>query len=219
MKALHIREVDGFKIVEGIGEPVCDPIESKKSAYKKLGVGATHHEIITEMVSNPEFFSHVKGQVNVTDYEAKKVAITLQKKRPYEAVTRSGEIICDNRGRTWFNYVDGAWTQGEIKCVGEALPDGATWREDLSINQLRVINETEELEKIARLSPESRIEAAQVEIEAAKRAAVIKRLETEITDDDEEGLDNVRHWYRSEISRIEKKYGLPSERKKSESSG
>ena len=211
MKALRIIEIEGFEIVTAINEPVCDPMATKREARKRLGPGATYREIILEMVNNPEYFENVKNQENITDTEAAKLAVLLQKAREYERVTRDGEIICDYRGRAWYSYQDGAWAGGKIEHLGDAIPDGAVWKEDLSINQLRAIHEQEELEKIASLSPESRIEAAGVEKEAAKRAAVIKRMESEIIEDSE-GLENARIWYRCEIARIEKKYNLPEEK-------
>lgn len=208
MKAIRTITVDGFEIVVSLASPVCDPMATKQAAKARLGDGASYREILQEMQRSPAYFEHVRGQENIADDEAEELEILLHKAGKHERVTRDGKIICDNRGRSWCRYGDGNWEHGEIDRIGEMLPDGALWRSDLSVAQLRTIHEQEELEKIAMLSPESRIQAAEVEIEAAKRAAVIKRMEAEITEDPE-GLDNARRWYRREITRIKTKYNLP----------
>jgi len=208
MKAIRTITVDGFEIVVSLASPVCDPMATKQAAKAKLGDGASYRELLAEMQRTPAYFEHVRGQENISDSEAETLEILLHKAGKHERVTRDGKIICDNRGRPWCRYENGSWEHGEIDRIGETLPDGALWRSDLSVKQLRTIHEQEELEKIALLSPESRIQASEVEIEAAKRAAVIKRMEAEITEDPE-GLENARRWYRREIARIETKYNLP----------
>ena len=208
MRALRTIEADGFEIIMSIVNPIVDPMASKVAARDRLGKEARYKDVIAEMVRAPEYFQSVKGQENIGDEEAERLEILMHKAGKFEKVTRTGEIIADNRGRVWYRY-DGAWERGEIHTLGDALPDGAVWREDLSVNQLRSIHEHEELEKIAMLSPESRVQAAEVEIQAAKRAAVIRRMESEITGETE-GLEDARTWYRREIARISSKYNIPS---------
>jgi hypothetical protein len=215
MRALRTVEIDGFEIVVSLSDHICDPMASRAAAKKRLGEGATYRELIVEMSRAPEYFANIQGQVNISDEEASALEITLHKATRYERVTGSAEIICDNRGRVWCLY-DGAWEHGEIDRLGDSLPDGAIWREDLSVAQLRTIHEQEELEKIAMLAPESRIQASEVEIAAAKRSAVIRRMEAEVVEDPE-GLDDARRWYKSEIARIQTKYNLPRAQENGES--
>jgi len=102
MRALRTIEADGFEIIMSIVNPIVDPMASKVAARDRLGKEARYKDVIAEMVRAPEYFQSVKGQENIGDEEAERLEILMHKAGKFEKVTRTGEIIADNRGRVWY---------------------------------------------------------------------------------------------------------------------
>jgi hypothetical protein len=209
MRAICTTMIDGFELVCGVGRPVYNPEGSKRQARERLGPDATYHEMLIELTNNPVYFGAIPGQSNISDEDCEELEDKLRLLRDNEKLTRAGVVVLDNRGREWFSLCDDEiWTRGRIETIGETLPNGAVWSRDLTREQVKSIREQDESLKISRMSLEARRQAADGEIQAAKRRAVNMRLEAEITEESE-ALEHARRYYKTELSRILSRYGLP----------
>ncbi len=208
MRAICTTMIDGFELICGVGRPVYNPEGSKREARAALGPNATYNEVLTEMIKSPVYFDSIPDQTNISDEDCEELEDKLRLLRDNEKLTRAGVVVLDDRGREWFLLCDEEWTRGRIKTIGETLPNGAVWSRDLTREQVKDIREQDESLRISRMSLEARRQAADGEIQAAKRRAVNMRLEAEITEEIE-ALTHARRYYKAELTRILSRYGLP----------
>jgi hypothetical protein len=149
--------------------PVIEAVEAKKPGlFDEAGV----------------YFPPGEGEKHLTKAEEALLAGKLSGLQKYEALTLTGEIIPDNRGREYWEKTGGVWAKTKIEEIGEGMPDGAILPESLTQAQRTEIAAQTEAERIAALTPEAkaaekqgRLDAAADEADRLSRRAVIQGTE------------------------------------------
>lgn len=230
MKAIAVKTIDGHEIFCGVAKPIIDPVASGRVAFKELRIlerlnekilelGAISHEHAKEIgrafedeiadytQKHPVFFDCVPGQRLVDDETADQLIAAAKCLDPCEVLTTAGEIIKDYRGKVFWSFRCGRWSNSQILALGETLPPGAIWESELSEEQSTRIVEQRESDRIAGLSAEE----VEAEIQAirghlVKRASEL-RGELEIQGvESGEALARARKWYDDESGRVHRKY-------------
>jgi len=210
MKSIRTKEIDGYDVILGLSEPVLDHAATLRRAVSELVKAeepVTPSAISSEMQKNPVYFDVVKGHENVTDEDADEISVKLQALSKFEKLTIGGLIVSDFRGRRWFVYRCGRWQPGQILKIGELLPEGAIWGEDLTPEQRSQIHNQEDSDRIEGLGEEERELEANAAIRSAMGDAVRMRSELEIMGDPG-ALEKSKENYARRCHEIRKKYKL-----------
>jgi hypothetical protein len=120
----------------------------------------------------------------------------------HEALTLTGEVIPDNRGREYWEKSGGVWTKTKIEEIGAGIPDGAILPESLNDAARAEIAEQAEAERIAELTPEQKAAEKQARLDAAADEAVRLERRAEIQGKDFDGAA----YYAEKETEIEEKY-------------
>jgi hypothetical protein len=157
--------------------------------------------------NNPVFFP-VAGETNVLDNHAELLRKALSELKDRELLTLDGKVISDERGRrAWTLQDSGRWDYMTISKIGEKLPEGYRWNEDLSPVELHAIREQMDRDRIEAMSVDERRARAESEVDAALDAIVRRHLRSQIKGEDTTS-DNLRTMYEQATQQIYAHYNL-----------
>jgi len=130
--------------------------------------------------SDPVYFP-VPGETNVLDNRADALRKALSELKERELLTLDGKTVVDERGRRAWKIEDsGRWDYTTISKLGEKLPGGYQWSDDLSPVELHAIREQMDRDRIEAMSTDERTARANEEIDAALDAIVQRHLRAQI---------------------------------------
>lgn len=156
------------------------------------------------------FFS-VPGELNVPCDRAEQIRKALSELEDHELLTIGGEVVRDDRGRrAWMLGDGGRWIYMIISEIGDTIPEGYRWSEDITPEELCEIREQMDRDRIAAMSHEERASRASVEIDAALDAIVRRHLRAQITGESCTH-DGLRSEYEGAVDRIRKRYDLTAD--------
>ena len=246
MRAVSYKEIDGIKIVLGVGDPVTDPeatFELARLAVASRGYRDKFHDLIKRGKSisaddvaaiaqlkrdvvrhtldqqlavrdharaHPVYFAHVPGETLVTVDHGQELEEKLRAAKPHERLTLEGFIIKDNRGKVCYCKQDGRWKSQKIERLGDNLPDGYTWAEDMSDLDLKEIKAQHERDYIDNLPLEDRRIQAALEIEMRAKNCADLRSTLEIKGESR-ALEIAREQFEKLKAEIIKRYKLDNE--------
>ena len=140
---------------------------------------------------------------NAVKFLEKLKAISGKKK----FLTIDGEIIKDNRNKSFFGLENGKWKKYTINTLGAEIDTlWKHWR-DLTKDQQNEYNTQAEIDRVSDMSAEERASEKNNALNIAVREAASKRGEFEIQGHPD-ALERAQAFYQEERTRIEAKYSL-----------
>lgn len=159
---------------------------------------------------NPVYFP-IPGETNVLDSHAEPLRKAFAALKDHELLTLDGKIVTDERGRRAWKLEDsGRWDYTTISKLGEELPEGYQWSEDLSPVELGAIREQMDRDRIEAMGIDERRARAESEIDAALDAIVRHNLRSQIKGEGQ-NHDNLRILYEQAAGQIYERYNLTSD--------
>lgn len=156
---------------------------------------------------NPVYFP-IPGEANVDDNHADRLREALAGLKGHELLTLDGVVITDDRGRrAWAREDSGRWVYTTITRLGDPLPDGYRWSEDLDQAELVEIRDQMEEDRIEAMSVDERRARADGEIDAALDAIVRRHMRAQIKGEGA-SQDELRSAYEEASMRILARYKL-----------
>jgi hypothetical protein len=156
--------------------------------------------------AHPVYF-YVPGEENVTDDRADALRAALGHLAPRELLALDGSIVPDHRDHTAWKLEAARWVHVKITKLGDELPAGYQWGEDLTPEELGEIHQQAERDRIEAMSADERRAAADVEIGAAADALARQHARAQICGEDPP-LDDIRAMFGAARKLILDKYKL-----------
>lgn len=197
-----------YRVCSGFEEASPEEIAAAKvQLFKVIDEIVELQRAITQ--DNPVFF-RIPGEVNISDAEAELLRNALLELEDRELLTLDGRVLRDERGRRAWKLEDsGRWDYLTIAKLGQELPDGYQWNEDLSPVELDAIRSQVDRDRIEAMSLEERQARADEEIEAALDSIVRRHLRAQAKG--EEPVGGLRSMYLESCTRIYDRYNLQVE--------
>lgn len=198
-----------YRVCSGLEDATeAETAAAKVQLFKVLDDVVELRKVVTK--NNPVYFS-VPGETNVLDNHAELLRKALSELKDRELLTLDGKVINDERGRRAWRLEDsGRWDYMTIARLGEKLPEGYRWDEDLSPVELHAIREQMDRDRIEAMSADERRTRAESEIDAALDAIVRRHLRSQIRGDGG-AHDNLRATYEQAAAQIYERYNITSD--------
>jgi hypothetical protein len=164
-------------------------------------------ELRNSITEASRIYFYVPGEANVADDYAEQLLFELAELKPRELLAIDGEVIADERGRRAWTREGERWEYLTIARLGEQLPDGYRWHEDLSPEELDEVRAQMDRERIEAMSEDERRARAMEEIDAALDSLVQRHMRAQIRGDDS-ALAELRGTFESASARIFQRYNL-----------
>lgn len=179
-KSEEYRTFDrAYRVCAGLDDATAEEIAAAKTKLFKVleDIVKLRQEIAK---SDPVYFP-VPGETNVLDNRADALRKALAELKDHQLLTLDGKIVADERGRrAWRLEDNGRWDYLTISKLGQQLPEGYRWNEDLSPVELHAIREQMDRDRIEAMSADERMARATDEINAALDAIVQRHLRAQI---------------------------------------
>lgn len=186
--------------LEEIHATVPGVIEQGKAAHGEL-MGRR----LALMEENAVYFTPRAGEEIISDADYQKYGeVYAARKAENEIVCRDFSTVIDRRGENWARK-GAVWTVGQIEKLGEDLPKGAIWVDDLSDDQLAVLYNDLEAARVAELTPEQKESEKAAAIARASGQAIQFRSEREL-ETGGSAIVEAQRYYADLVAQIEAKY-------------
>lgn len=195
-----------YRVCSGLEDATeAETMAAKVQLFKVLDDVVELRRVVTK--NNPVYFQ-VPGETNALDNHAELLRKALSELKDRELLTLDGKVISDERGRRAWKLEDsGRWDYMTIAKLGEKLPEGYRWNEDLSPVELNAIREQMDRDRIEAMSVDERRARAESEIDAALDAIVRRHLRAQIKGEDTTN-GNLRAMYEQATQQICDRYQL-----------
>lgn len=210
--------------LRALRDEYCNAKKIKKDSVKKAARAAIQVQIdniaieiqdMKEAVENKKAETHEqgtvrfscrKGEVILEEHELKAIEEKFHTLSPGEYLLTTGEIIVDNRGKTFWRKVEGAWEKQVVTRIGEKIKSDMNHISALGEDDTREIQITIEIERISKLQPEQKIEEKAHVLDVLAGESVRLRSQYEIQKTTNP-LGEAQAWYEGEKAKIELIYG------------
>jgi hypothetical protein len=162
-------------------------------------------ELQASLIKDHPVFFYVPGEANVTDNRADELRAKLDGLGPHELLALDGSIVADHRGRTAWKLEAARWARVDVDKLGDELPDGYQWSEDLTAEDVATITHQLDRDRIEALSADERRAHAEAEISAALDDLAKQHARAQICGD-ESALSRIRAIYGEVCGQIRAKY-------------
>lgn len=198
-----------YRVCAGLDDAKPEEIAAAKvQLLKVLDDVLALREAIAE---DSDVYFSIPGEANILDAHADELRRALSNLKGHELLTLDGKIVADERGRRAWKLEDsGRWDYMTISKLGERLPDGYQWSEDLRPAELNAIREQMDRERIEAMSADERMARANGEIDAALDAIVRRHLRAQIKGE-ASSSEALREQYLDASARIYERYSISSE--------
>jgi hypothetical protein len=138
----------------------------------------------------------------IQDDLAEDILSKLTALNEHEKLQDNLEILSDWRGVEFWLKTNGVWLKQKIDQIGEMLPYGFIFPDDLTEDHRREIAAQEEIDRLTNLTAEQRLKEKEGALKALKAEALRQKEMAEIAD---EQFD-AKAWYQTEAAKINAKY-------------
>jgi len=204
MKVVGFVQIDGKNIFIDAHEANADPeatiaeIADKEKIPVNEVVG--HPEFKEMFEKYKEYFRPSPGRINMSDAEADNLIQASKSLDEHHLLLLNGDVIANYAGAEYWKKDNNVWEKHKIIEIGQE-PDGPLSGE-LTEDQLEEINKQEEKTRIDIMSPEERMDALQIELDALSDEAdrLERRARRQGKEFDPDG------WYQEHEQAVKDKY-------------
>ncbi len=186
MKTKITKEIDGYKIITGIGIAQIDPIASLNSG-EKIYCGCRI------------------GETHISDYTASQIISHLQTLSDRELLKDDLTIMRDLRGKTLYKKSNNHWNHRVIEVLNDDILPDEKLEEELTETEILEIRAQYEIDRIKTLSEEEKEKEKNEAKETVAMECAILKSKLEILDDPD-ALAKAQASYNDKILEIELKY-------------
>jgi hypothetical protein len=194
------------KVIRGFSDRTIDPVGTKNKIdeAKALNPNLENIKETTLFKTYAVYLPPGPGRKAFPDAELEELSNKFDWLEPHQELTEGGEIIPNWIGAEYWKKENGRWEKFKIAAGGIAVPPEGILQENLTPEQQREIDNQQEADRIAALSPEQR--AAEVQRRLAALADEAAGLERRYQI--QGGQFDPAAWYQEKKAALEEKYGL-----------
>lgn len=149
----------------------------------------------------------VRGSHKITAEKQELLRQELEALKPGTFLTLDGKIIKDNRRRTYLHVIGRRWVEVRVDKLGQPIPAGALWPEDLTADQKVAISNQGRTDALKALSPDERGQQKQDAINGLMMAAGQMKVGLEM-DGDIDAESKAKKWLKDRKAEIEELYNV-----------
>jgi hypothetical protein len=158
MRVELFKEIGEYQVVVGFNNPSPDPQKTDdavKSKYPKWGE-LPYGDLLKAYSENTVYSAPGPGLILLDNEDAVLQEFKFQNLTKAEKLLVSGKIIPDHTNAKYWQKTGDTWIEGSIEALGEALPPGGVFEEDLSSIQKAEIDAQKEQNRISALTQAER---------------------------------------------------------------
>jgi len=205
---LVVEIIDGHEIVRGARERTYDPMETTKYVAEHFP-GAKISDLDSLFKEHSQYAPLKENERDIPDNSCCAYKDLLANLQSGEMLLSDNSVINDCRNKEYWEKDSGRWVKNKILLLGENLPEGAIWVEDLNKEDYQQEREEiaaqQETERIAALTPEQKELELQAALDASADEADRVNRRSQIQG---KAFDPVS-WYREKAAALHEKYGIP----------
>jgi len=157
--------------------------------------------------ANKTFFEPKKGEKIIDEKTQKSLLGSLKKLKSRQLLTLDGGSVDDNRGRVFYEYINGEWIPDKVQKLNESKPPNGIYEDETNETQKAEIADSKERQRVCALSDDAKLAEFNTLDKQALREAAIRMNELEISGE-LNPKDKSREWYDSEKQKLKDKYGI-----------